>query len=71
MVRNPTHCNRNEGQLTPEIFITLTNNLICAKDFLRVHLFLPKVSLNINGLKFFTPPKYASEIFGPPFTMSP
>ena len=57
------------GRHLQEILITLTNNLIWAKDFLRAHLFLPKVSLDINGLKFLPPPfAMRPKILGPPST---
>ena len=34
---------RLEGRHPPEILITLANHLICAKDFLRVPLFYPRI----------------------------
>ena len=41
------------------------------KRFFTCPLILPKDSENILGLKFFAPPKDASEIFRPPFATRP
>ena len=43
------------GRHPPEILITLANHLICAKDFLRVPLFYPRIPKN-RRLKIFRPP---------------
>ena len=46
------------GRELLEIYITLTNHLIRAKGFIRIHIFtvLPKASENIDDPKLFTPP---------------